>query len=58
MLYAAAAMWVFLAATLGMCTLVVLWAIGLTPDVGGLIALAILGIGILAQMADRQRSDI
>jgi hypothetical protein len=46
---------VFLAATLGACTLIVLWAIGLTPDVGGLIALAILGLGILAQMADRAR---
>ena len=50
-------MWVFLAATLGMCALVALWAIGLNPDVGGLIALAILGIGILAQMADRGRPD-
>jgi hypothetical protein len=49
--------WVFLAATLGMCAFVVLWAIGLTPDVGGLIALAILSIGILAQMADRGRPD-
>jgi hypothetical protein len=49
--------WVFLAATLGTCLLVVLWAIGLTADVGGLIALAILGIGILAQMADRSSSD-
>ena len=48
-------MFVFLAATLGACALIVLWAIGLTPDVGGLIALAILGIGILAQMADRER---
>jgi UPF0716 family protein affecting phage T7 exclusion len=48
--------WIFLAATLGMCTLVVLWAIGLAPDVGGLIALAILGLGILVQMADRQRA--
>jgi hypothetical protein len=48
--------WVFLAATFGMCALVVLWSIGLTPDVGGLIALAILGIGILAQMADRRRA--
>jgi hypothetical protein len=47
--------WVFLAATLGTCVLIVLWAIGLTPDVGGLIALAILGLGILAQMADRGR---
>jgi hypothetical protein len=46
--------WVFVAATLGMCTLVVTWAVGLNPDVGGLIALAIIGIGILAQMAERQ----
>jgi hypothetical protein len=45
--------WVFLAATLGASTLVFLWAIGLTPDVGGLIALAILGIGILVEMAQR-----
>ncbi len=50
-------MFVFLAAALGACTLIVLWAIGLTPDVGGLIALAILGLGILAQMADRERPD-
>ena len=50
-------MWVFLAATFGTCLLVVLWAIGLTPDVGGLIALAILGIGILIQMAERGRAD-
>ena len=48
-------MWIFLAATLGTCTLVVLWAIGLTPDVGGLVALGILGVGILVQMADRER---
>ena len=50
-------MWVFLAATFGTCALVVLWATGLTPDVAGLIALAILGIGILVQMADRGRTD-
>jgi hypothetical protein len=48
--------WVFLAASIGMCTLVVTWAVGLNPDVGGLIALAIIGIGILAQMAERQGS--
>jgi hypothetical protein len=48
--------WIFLAATFGMCVLVVTWAIGLAPDVGGLIALAIIGIGILAQMAERQRA--
>jgi hypothetical protein len=33
-----------------------MWAIGWAPDVGGVVALTILGIGILAQMADRQRS--
>ena len=49
-------MWIFLAATLGMCMLVVTWAIGLSPDVGGLIGLAIIGIGILAQMAERERA--
>jgi hypothetical protein len=48
--------WIFLSATLGACTLVFLWAIGLTPDVGGLIALAILGIGIFAEMAQRSRA--
>jgi hypothetical protein len=51
-------MWVFLATTLGMCVLVVLWAVGLTADVGGLIALAIIGVGILAQMVDRRSSDV
>jgi hypothetical protein len=49
--------WVFLAATLGACALVVLWAIGLDPDTGGLVALAFLGIGILAQMGGRRRTD-
>jgi hypothetical protein len=41
---------IFLAATLGMCAFVVSWALGLAPDVGGLIALAFLGIGILIHM--------
>jgi hypothetical protein len=50
--------WIFLAATVGMCVLVVTWALGLTPDVGGLIALAIIGVGILAQMAERQRAKL
>jgi hypothetical protein len=31
--------------------LVVTWATGLNPDVGGLIALACVGIGILVQRA-------
>ena len=50
-------MWIFLAATLGVCALVVIWALGITADVGGIVALAILGIGILIQMADRNRAD-
>ena len=51
------AMWVFLAATLGACALIVIWAIGFAPDVGAVVAVAILGIGILAQMADGARAD-
>jgi hypothetical protein len=45
-------MWVFLAATLGACALIVVWAIGYSPDVGAVVGLAILGIGILVQMAE------
>lgn len=41
---------VFLAATLGMCVFVVMWATGYDPDVGGLVMLALLGIGILIHM--------
>ena len=44
-------MLVFLGSTFGMCLFVVLWAIGLAPDAAGVVALGILGIGILAQMA-------
>lgn len=47
-------MWVFLAATIGMCALIVVWAIGLSPDVGLVIGFAILGLGILVQMAERE----
>jgi hypothetical protein len=50
-------MWVFVATTVGACALVVTWAVGLNPDVGGLIALAFIGIGILAQMASRPTED-
>ena len=39
-----------LAAVVAMCTLVVLWAIGLDPDVDALIALSIVGVGILIRM--------
>ena len=45
-------MWVFLGFTAGMCLLIVLWATGLAVDAAGVFALAILGIGVLAQMAD------
>jgi hypothetical protein len=46
-------MWIFVAALIGMCVLIVTWAIGLTSDVGGLIALAFVGLGILGHMASR-----
>jgi len=49
-------MWVWLAATLGACALIVIWAIGLAPDVGAVIGVAILGIGILIQMAEGSRT--
>lgn len=45
-------MWVFLGFTAGMCLFIVLWATGLTQDAAGVISLGILGIGVLAQMAD------
>jgi hypothetical protein len=45
-------MWVWLAATLGACALIVIWAIGWAADVGAVVGLAILGIGILVQMVD------
>jgi hypothetical protein len=45
-------MFVFLGFTLGMCLFVVLWATGLAPDAAGVAALGVLGIGVLAQMAD------
>jgi hypothetical protein len=48
---------VYLAATIGACIFVVLWAIGLNADVSGLIALAILGVGVLGQMATSAGAD-
>ena len=44
---------IYLAGTAGACAFVVLWAIGLNTDVAGLVALAMVGVGILAQMAMR-----
>jgi hypothetical protein len=44
---------IYLAGTAGACAFVVLWAIGLNADVSGLVALALLGVGILVQMATR-----
>jgi hypothetical protein len=49
-------MWIIIAATVGATALLVTWAIGLSPDVGGLIGLAFLALGILVQMAERSRS--
>jgi hypothetical protein len=49
-------MFIFLATTLGFCVLIITWAIGLNPDVGGLIALGFVGLGILGQRASRSRS--
>jgi hypothetical protein len=49
-------MWVFVATTIGMCALIITWATGLNSDVGGLIALGFVGLGLLAHMATRSRS--
>ncbi len=48
-------MFVFLGFTFGMCLFIVLWATGLAQDAAGVFSLAILGIGVLAQMADTRR---
>jgi hypothetical protein len=47
----------FVATTIGMCALVITWAIGLNSDVGGLIALGFVGLGLLGQMASRDSSS-
>jgi hypothetical protein len=47
---------VYIAAVAGMCTLVVTWAIGLNSDVGGLIALGMVCLGIFIQMMSRALS--
>jgi hypothetical protein len=47
-------MWVYVAAALGACVMIVTWATGLNADVSGLIALGFIAIGILGQMASRQ----
>jgi hypothetical protein len=49
-------MLVFVAATVGMCALIITWAIGLNSDVGGLIALGFVGLGLLGHMATRNLS--
>jgi hypothetical protein len=48
---------VYIAAVAGVCTLVVTWAIGLNSDVGGLIALGMLCLGILGQMLTPKREE-
>ncbi len=45
-------MWVFLGLTFGACALIVVWAIGYAADVGAVVGLTLLGIGILIQMVD------
>jgi hypothetical protein len=50
-------MTVYVAALIGMCAFLITWAIGLNADVGALIALGCLGIGILVQMVSRPSSD-
>jgi hypothetical protein len=42
---------IYLAFTAAACLFVVLWALGLNADVAGLIALAVLGLPIVARMA-------
>ena len=49
-------MFVFLGFTAGMCLFIVLWATGLAQDAAGIAGLGILGIGVLAQMADSHKS--
>jgi hypothetical protein len=44
-------MWIYVAGTIGACALIVTWAIGLNADVGGLIALGFISLGVLGQMA-------
>jgi hypothetical protein len=46
----------YLSAVVGMSALIITWAIGLNPDVGGLIALGFVGAGLLAQKAASTRS--
>jgi hypothetical protein len=48
-------MFVFLGFTAGMCLFVVLWATGLAQDAAGIAALGVLGVGVLAQMADSRK---
>jgi hypothetical protein len=48
---------IFIATAAGFCTFVVTWALGLNADVGGLIALAFVGLGILGHMASRPGED-
>jgi hypothetical protein len=49
-------MWVFLGFTAGMCLLVTLWATGFAVDAAGVLALGVLGIGVLVQMMDSRRA--
>lgn len=46
----------YLSAIIGMAALIITWAVGLNADVGGLIALAFIGGGLLAQKSVSSRS--
>jgi hypothetical protein len=48
---------VYVSAVIGMCAFLITWAIGLNADVGGLIAVGCVGIGILVQMVSRTPSS-
>lgn len=50
-------MWVYVAAMIGASVLIVTWAIGLTSDVGGLIALGFISLGVLGQMGSRMFAE-
>jgi hypothetical protein len=54
--YLYAAVLIYLATIVGFCALIITWAIGLNADVGGLIALGIVGLGILGHRAKSSRS--
>jgi hypothetical protein len=47
--------WIYVAAAVGGAAFLVTWATGLNSEVGGIIWLGIIAVGILAEMQDRAR---